>query len=256
LGNDIQGIPKTNSEKALQEAALTKAGHLYYEEGKLREAVAHYSRVPITSRYADEVLLGMAWCYIKGNEFDQAMQYSDQLISNCPKSVLLPEAYLIKGYCMTLKTDYGSAKGMFQQCIELCKKPTMSEPQIKQREQEFQQFTMQFSAKEKDIMVNSLTRPNEKVMSDRVQMRDQYNQYEETLKERLHFRTEAQKVLLFARSRDKILKDAEYALATAIHLEQSQKKDEIMQKQKQEEQELEKDIDQLQRELEMLEGNQ
>ena len=198
------------------------------------------------------MLLASAWCYIKGNTFGQALQIADQLISSCPNSLLVPEAFLVKGYCYTMQREYSSAKDMFQKCIDLCKKPVMSKEEFVQKTSEIEGTIKQFSQNEREILANSLQRPNEKVIGARPMMREQFTQFESEQKSLLKIRSEGEQIRLFSRSKDKIQKDAEYALATAMHLEQSKQKETIIKKQQENEQEIENSIEKLRKEMEDL----
>lgn len=253
MSNVVAIVPKNNSERALQEAAYTKLGHLYYEEVKLKDAYINYSKVPVDSRFADEALLGSAWCFVKGNQYAKAIELSNSLISNCPKSLLLPEAYLVIGYCNTLQTDYASAKINFEKCISLCKKEVMSDDQIREKNAEFNSSKKEFTEMYTEIMSNALKRPNERILEERANMLDKYKQYQQTMREQLVFQATTEQISKFRRSKQKILKDAEYALATAIQLEQSGKKQEILDDYKKEEKEREDELERLQRELQELE---
>lgn len=256
LNNIVVLTLQTNSDKVLWEVACTKLGHIYYEQVKLRDAITYYNKVPATSRYADEALLASAWSYVKANKketFNMAIQKADQLISGHPNSMLIPEAYLVKGYCYTEVGEFPTAKTMFEKCIELCKKPALTETQIKERSNEYSGFINQFSSKQKDIMSNALRKPDDKILATREELRGNFDQYKETQRQNLLFQEDVKQAQMFYRSKDKVLKDAEFALATVDNLSQTKKKEQIIKSYEKDQQEIDGEIEQMQKELESLE---
>lgn len=255
LNNVIALQSQANSDRVLTEAASTKLGHIFLEDVKLVDALNYYKKVAPTSRYGDEALLGAAWCCIKANKremFMLAAQYCDQLIGNQPKSPLVPEAYLAKGYCYTMLAEYGAAKENFQKCIDLLRQPILTEEQISRKQQEFQSVSREFGPTENEIMLNALRKPDDRVLSARPGMRDQFSQYQQTQKDKLLFLDRLDQVRTLRSSREKILRDAEFALATAENLTRTMKKEQVLRDYERNQQKINTEMEQLQKELKAL----
>ncbi len=257
LTNVTNILPKTSSEQVLKEAAFCKLGHIYFEDVKLKEALTMYKKVPVTSQYADEALLASAWCYIKTNRremFNGAIEFLDQIIQNQPKSVLIPEVYLAKGYCYSQLAEFPKATDMFKQCIKICNTSMLSETQIKNQLNKFSNTKENFSLKEKEIMANALQKPSEKVLSTREVMSKMYDNFKENRRQELLFSERVKRIRMFRSSRDKTLRDAKFALATVNNLAKSRKKEAVLKRYEAQEKEIDSEMEQIKRELEALEG--
>jgi hypothetical protein len=128
----------------------------------------------------------------------------------------------------------------------------MTDQQINDKEREYDGVVNQFLASQPEIISNALRKPDEKILAVRNSMKTQFDQFSMTQREKIVFMEDSKLIRQFGRSKDRIKKDAEYALATALHLEQSKKKEQIIKQHEQEEKEMDSDIEKLKKELKDL----
>lgn len=244
---------KTN-DQLLQDAANIKLGHLYFEMGdKLREAVESYGRVSVSSTYGDEALLGIAWSWIKANQPNVALQKADRIISGYPQSPFVPEAYLLKGYALMLLRRYGDAVTVLQQCVAECERDFITDQDVEERKFKFDKVTADFWPTAEKIKKNALRKPTPRTLEERTGFYTEYENFAQEGHEFFRYTVLAKSHKRFFRRKEAILTDAEYALAKATNLANTEKTTEILQKDERKEGKLEDEIDKLKRELENYE---
>ncbi|OGS37465.1 MAG: hypothetical protein A2293_11065 [Elusimicrobia bacterium RIFOXYB2_FULL_49_7] len=257
LGNIIKfDSIRTVSEKSLKEMAFVKLGHLYFEQGNLKFAFGAYKKVPAESRFYDEALLGLAWTYVKGGveqSYNEAIKTADNLISTRPKSSLVSEAYLVMGYSLTLIKNYTKAIEAFKKCIEMCDARYISREEFKAREATNQDVMRGYGSFQKKSLQLALRKPSPAGDSQREGMTGEWKSFDKEIGDFSIFRIEANSQFAFKKSAVRLKKDAEYALATALHLIETEKKGRILQDTKQKTNQIDNEMDQLQQQLKEME---
>lgn len=210
------------SRQLLQDAANTKLGHIYFEDVQLRQAVEAYKRVSEGSPYGDEALLGMAWSWIKAGQPQIADQVLDQLLAVYPKSPLVPESYLVKGYANMLLKRYPTAKNHLDQCVELCKGQYITDEDLKVREDQFGGIVQQFKPNMQDIKKNALRRPTDRTIEERTAMKGSFDKFDQDGRDFFNYALLAKSHKKFLKRKSDILMDAQYAQAKVAALLGSQ----------------------------------
>ncbi len=202
------------SDQLLQDAANTKLGHLYYEMGdKLRLAVESYQRVEDGSTYQDEALLGTAWAWIKVNQADVSLQTSERLISSFPKSPLIPEALLLKGYALMLLKRQPEALTVLEQCVAACNRVFITDEDLAAKKSQFEQTTVEFAPTADKILKNAKRKPTNRTLEERPALQNEFAKFAKESKEYFNYTLLAKSHTRFFKRKEEILMDAEYALA-------------------------------------------
>jgi len=242
------------AEQLLQDGANLKLGHLYFEEGdKLRQAVEAYSRVSENSPYYDEALLGMGWAWIKVNKPEICLQTIDQLILRYPKSPLFAEANLVRGYALMLLRRYSDAVSALERCIDFTKKDYVSQDDLARKKSEFERYVQAFQPTAQAIKKNAERKPSSRTMQERPQLESEYAKFENKNESYFTYSLLAKSHQRFFMEKERVLEDAEYALAKATSMLKSKRISEEAQEVKERGEEYDDEIQKLQQELENLE---
>jgi tetratricopeptide (TPR) repeat protein len=247
---------KTVSEKSLREMAYVKLGHIYFEQGNLKYAYVAYKRVPPESRFYDEALLGLAWTSVKGGvdqSYNEAIKTADVLISTRAKSTLVAEAYLVEGYAFTLIKNYSKAVEAFKKCIELCDARYISREDFMAREAKDKESMRTYNEFQRKALGLALRKPTPALLAQRDVMTPEWENYDKGIRDFSIFRIEAMSQFSFKKSAVRLKKDAEYALATALHLIEVDKKGKIMDETKDKTKQLDQQMEDLQKQLKEIE---
>ncbi|MBD3393479.1 MAG: hypothetical protein GF418_15190 [Chitinivibrionales bacterium] len=252
LRNVVVDTTDDPAELLLQDGANTKLGQLYFEQVDLRKAVESFDRVPEGSPYGDEALLGIAWSWIKVNRPELALNTVERLIAAHEQSPLIPEAYLVKGYSLMLMRRHRDAIPNFEKCIDLCRKDFASEQDLDARRQQFEQYLQQFRPTMQQIKKNALRKPTDKTISERPQMKGEYDGYAKEARELFSFSLLVEDNKKFFKRKDELLADAEYALAKASNIVGVAKETKIIEREKEKVEKVDEEIEKLQQELQEL----
>ncbi|MBL8028056.1 MAG: hypothetical protein JNL74_16665, partial [Fibrobacteres bacterium] len=247
---------KTVSEKALREMAFVKLGHIYFEKGDLKNAYGAYRQVPMESRFYDEALLGLSWTLVRGGvaeSYQEAIKKADNLISTREKSMLVAEAYLVKGYANTLLKNYDKAAEAYKKTVELCDGKYVSREEYDQRTARNQTALKDYEEFQKRAMTLALRKPTPTQEEQKNQMTPTYDGFDEEIRSYGVFKIDADAQFDFQKSAVKLRKDAEYALATTLHLMDSAKKTKLMEGSQQKQKQLDDEMKKLQDQLKELE---
>ncbi len=256
--NNIVNIDsvRTVSEKSLREMAYVKLGYILYEKGDLKNAYGLFRQVPVESRAYDEALLGLAWTMVRGGvdqSYMQAIKTTDVLISSRPKSYLLAEAYLVMGYAHTLLKNYQKAVDAYKKTIELCDAKYLSRTEYDTRTVQNQEIMNTYMDFQKKALSVALRKPSPVLEEQKNQMTPEWNKFDQELRDYAIFKLEAEAQFNFKKDAVKRKKDAEYALATTLHLIDAEKKNKIIEGTQEKSKQLENQMENLQQQLKELE---
>ena len=94
--------------------------------------------------------------------------------------------------------------------------------------------------------------PDDRVLAARPGMRENFQVFQKSERDRLLFLDRLDQVRTFRASRDKLLRDAEFALATAENLTRTMKKEQVIRDYEKKQQDINKEMEQLEKELKSL----
>ncbi|KMQ52685.1 TPR-domain containing protein [Chitinispirillum alkaliphilum] len=253
LQNIINDTTSVAAIILLQDRANLKLGHLYFEEGELRQAVEAYSRIAERSKYGDEALLGTAWAYIRANQPEVAMEAADRILRRISVSPLVPEAYLLRGYALMLLRRYPEAVVALERCVEVANRDYISSDDVRAQKNRFASVEREFEPVAAEIKRNALRRPTERTIEERAQLQREYQGFASENDKLFQMVLDAKSHSRFLNRKDDILYDAEYALARAVNRVQSSAQTDLLEQHRQKEAEIQDELERLRRELELLE---
>ena len=109
---------KTTSQKHVQDLAYMGLGRLFYEKGKIAEAIGAYEKVPRTSPEFDTALYEIAWAYVKQKSFPKALRALELLDLANPNSPFIPEVKVLQGNLLIRLKKWSLATDLFSRSRE------------------------------------------------------------------------------------------------------------------------------------------
>jgi tetratricopeptide (TPR) repeat protein len=253
LSNVISDSTQDVGERLLQDGAYLKMGHIFFEQGdKLRQAVEAYQRVS-PGTYQDEAFLGMSWAWIKVNKPEICLQTIEQMLLQYPKSALVPEAYLVKGYSLMLLRRYRDAVDALDKSLQLVKGEFIGEQELANRSREHNRVVQDFLPTSQDIKKNALRKPTSRTLEDRPNLKVAFDKFNGEGDEFFAYQLVAKSHTKFFMRKEQIISDAEYALAKATNMLKSRKATEQIQDQQEKQQDIDKQIQKLEEQLKNIE---
>ena len=207
----ITELPVSNkSEHDIQNAAKVKLGHLFFsaEKPDIAAAAQMYGLVQKESPVFDEAMLGIAWAFIKANKLDEAMKYAKWIIDNLPESFLVPEAYLVMGYCNYIKKNYQDALEALNQAENRTEQPFVTVAARDSARQAFDAIWSKFDSVQ--VLALDLARqlPTPRVKSKRKALRPTLAKVNKAIEDYATFMQRAIQSDRFESNRKRILDDA------------------------------------------------
>lgn len=124
LLNSGQLVPRTKAEVNIAHKSMVLLGYIFYEgskteEGSLPKAVAALRRIPDTSYYYEDALLGLGWCGIAASRAEDCITACQKLRTISNKKVIQAESLLLEAYANSLQKKPGKAKELINQASKL-----------------------------------------------------------------------------------------------------------------------------------------
>lgn len=108
---------KSAADKAVQELAWLALGRVYYETGRLDEAIDAYQRVSRSSEQFYQSLYEIAWTYVKRKDFENALRACEIILVGAYDTPLAPEATILQGNLLAKSREYDKAIDTYIQVI-------------------------------------------------------------------------------------------------------------------------------------------
>lgn len=103
--------------RKLKDLANLGLGRVFYEQGKLTEAVDRYQEVTSDSEDFNEAMFETAATYVKMGNYEQALRTSDVLLQIGKDSPVAPEARILQGNLLLRLAQYEKASEAFSNVI-------------------------------------------------------------------------------------------------------------------------------------------
>ncbi|MBW8888174.1 MAG: tetratricopeptide repeat protein [Fibrobacteres bacterium] len=212
--------PSNSSEQEMKEVTAVKLGHINFgkEPPALVKAAEFYGSVSPSSSKYDEALLGLAWSFIKVQRPKEAAGYANDIVSKTPKSLLVPEAHLLLGYCAYFDKDYDKSIKEFDNAIDLAEKKAVAVADIQKKKEDNMMNSQEFASVQKEALLLSNQLPTPRVMEKREQLRPKFDDIHKKIEDYLEFLRETEQIEKFLANKDRIIKDAKFTKATVINI--------------------------------------
>ena len=221
LDNVIQVVPKTPEETEVINRSFVFLGYIFYEglggqERSLSKAVSALRRVPTTSYFYEDALIGLAWTALRASQWVDCISACDQLLAISKKVALQCEVMLLKAYCMMVDKKYPEAVAILSPAAEKINKaiaPPESEKNAKAIEYDNNRGVYYEIASNMNNL--ALTSQSSFTVQQIDSLHAPQMNFEKKLRDFYVFSDEFGRSSFFARNIEKVRDDIEYALAKA-----------------------------------------
>ena len=203
------------SERDIQNAAKVKLGHLLFsaEKPDIAAAARMYGLVQKDSPVFDEAMLGIAWAFLKVYKIDEAIKYAKWIINNLPESFIVPEAYLVVGYCHFMKKEYQKSADALTKAEDLSDKPIVSVASRDSARLAYDSMQGQFDSVQVFVLDLARQLPTPRVESKRKALRPTFDKLHQAIEDYAKFMQRAIQSDRFESNRQRIRDDAGFTLA-------------------------------------------
>lgn len=258
--NVVQMQPKNKDQEEIINRTFVFLGYVFYEglggqERALSKAVSALRKVPPTSYYYEDALIGLAWTALKASQWADCIAACDQLMTISKKPALQCEGMLLKGYCFMMDKKYVEAVNILTPAaakINKAMSPSESEKNAAKMEYDNNRGNYyEIASKTNEL---ALTSQSSFVLQQIDSLHTPQMEYQKKLRKFYIFEDEFSRRGFFARNIETVRDDIEYALAKAEKMAGTKAIDKTLEKAQEETKDIDQDLEKLQKELEQLEG--
>lgn len=259
LDNVIQMTPKNKSQQEVINRSFVFLGYIFYEglggqKRALSKAVSALRKVPVTSYFYEDALLGLAWCGLTASQWTDCINACNALRTVSKKAVNHCEADLLEAYCNMVNKKYVEALNILARADKTLKDlvpPSENEKSASTLEYDNNRSIYYEIASEANGL--ALTSQSSFVIQKIDSLRVPQTEFENKLKDHYIFIEEFKRRSFFARNIENIRNDVEYALAKAEKMAGQRAIDRTLEKAAREAEKVDTDLKKLEEELKALE---
>lgn len=104
-------------QREVEELAYLALGRIYLEQTKFQQAQEAYQNISRESRHFADALYEESWCYIKQENFEQAIRTIDILLLTFPDNIRGPQLKRIRGVLQQKRKDFEEALDTYQKLV-------------------------------------------------------------------------------------------------------------------------------------------
>lgn len=215
----VNYAPSNQSEQDMKESAMVKLGHIYFSANPPRyaEAAELYKQIiQSDSHVRDEALMALAWSLVKARKPEKSLSLASQIIDKYPKSFLVPEAHLIKGYSYFLQQNWAEAEKSLKKCKELVDKPLISMDERQKRKTDYKSMVKEFEDVQLKAVDLSKQLPTQRVMKKRAELKPNFDKANKQIDDHYQFLQKSVESDNFEASRKRIKEDAAFTLGEVL----------------------------------------
>lgn len=112
-----RGDPEGARQAEVREMCLLALGRVHAEMGNTSASLDWYAAIPWESPRFAEALYELAWTFVKGQKYDQALRTASFIADLAPDSPLAPEAIVLEGHLLLRLGRYTEATDAYNHVI-------------------------------------------------------------------------------------------------------------------------------------------
>ena len=219
---DLEFVIQIKPQNKAQEEAINRSfvflGYLYYEdlatEGALARAVTALRRVPKSSYYYQDALLGLGWTALKARQWSDCLSAGSELAKTATDPVLQSEGNLIQAYAYAMQKNYSQAVSLLDATAKTLNSYTPpSEADLGQRRAEYNDSRSEYEQMGFRIDELGQARQSSVVQTSIDSLQNPQAKMKSAIDQHLKFEDEFKRGNFFARSLEQVKEDVDYALA-------------------------------------------
>jgi tetratricopeptide (TPR) repeat protein len=214
----IQMTPKNKAQEEIINRSYVFLGYLYYEdlqtEGALARAVTALRKVPRTSYYYQDALLGLGWTALKARQWSDCLTAGGELSKTSTDPVLQSEGDLIQAYAYAMQKNYSQAVNLLDGATKRLKTYTPpSESELDQRRSEYNDTRGEYEQMGFKIDELGQARQSSVVQTSIDSLQNPQSKNKAAIDQHLRFEEEFKRSSFFSRTLEQVKEDIDYALA-------------------------------------------
>jgi len=214
----VQIKPANKSQEEVINRSFVFLGFLYYEdlqsEGALARAVTALRRVPRGSYYHQDALLGLGWTALKARQWADCITAGSELVRNATDPILQSEGLLIQAYAQAMQRRYDPAVTMLEDALRRLNAynpPTESD--LAQNKNEYGNTRGDYESMGIRIDELGQARQSSVVQTSIDSLQAPQGRMKTAIDGHRKFEDEHKRSTFFARNKEQVKEDVEYALA-------------------------------------------
>jgi hypothetical protein len=255
-----QTAPQTKAQEEMVNRSLVLLGYLFYggTDGSgrlLPNAVAALSRVPATSYYYEDALLGLAWCGVTAGRNDDCLRACSKIKNISTKTVLQCEALLLEGYVRIIQKKFNDAIAILREASALIRESSMILP-VGKDAAELEYLNTRKTYNVLAARLNAAVLKRETKAERRLidSLRTPQKEYEKKAGDLRVKLDEFDRLNFFARNAGDLKRDIDYALIKAEAMAERMPLESTLKKAAEKTKEIDSEMEKLEKELKNLEN--
>ncbi|MCL2218389.1 MAG: tetratricopeptide repeat protein [Chitinispirillia bacterium] len=214
----VQFKPKNKAQEEAIHRSFVFLGFLYYEdlntEGALARAVTALRRVPRTSYYYQDALLGLGWTALKARQWGDCLSAGAELTRSSTHPILQSEGLLIQAYAHAMQRNYSQAINLLDDAARrLNEYRQPNESELAQNKSEYQGVRGDYESMGVAIDELGQARQSSVVQSSIDSLQAPQGRMKTAIDGHHRFEDEFKRGMFFGRNLDQVKEDVDYALA-------------------------------------------
>ena len=219
---DLEFVIQIKPQNKAQEEAINRSfvflGYLYYEdlatEGALARAVTALRRVPKSSYYYQDALLGLGWTALKARQWGDCLTAGSELVKTTNDPVLQSEGNLIQAYAYAMQKNYTQAVNLLDATAKMLNSYNPpNESDLGKRRAEYSDSRSEYEQMGFRVDELGQARQSSVVQTSIDSLQNPQAKLKSNIDQHLKFEDEYKRSSFFARSIEQVKEDVDYALA-------------------------------------------
>ncbi len=254
----VQLTPKNKAEEELINRSFLFIGYIFYDglginERSLPKAVTALRKVPVTSMYYEDALLGLAWCALTAQQWADCLESCKKIKELSKKPVLHCEALLLEGYIHIMNKKYKEAQAVLAEADAKLKSIVVPSDRDKSAPVlEYSNNRRRYADFSRKINSMALTNQSSMIIQQIDSLKVPQVEAQKRLTGYHKFMDDFIRRAFFARNLQNVRDDVSYAIIKVENIIQNKDRDKTIDKAVKQTEQIDDEMNKLQKELEKM----
>jgi len=214
----IQIKPKNKAQEEVINRSYVFLGFLYYEdlstEGALARAVTALRKVPKSSYYYPDALLGLGWTGLKARQWNDCQTAGAELAKVSTDPVLQSEGNLLQAYAQAMQKNYAQAVSLLEEASKrLSSYSGPSEADLAANRNEYENVRSEYESMGAKIDELGQARQSSVIQTSIDSLQGPQSKVKASIDQHMKFEDEFKRKSFFSRNMDQVKEDIDFAMA-------------------------------------------
>jgi tetratricopeptide (TPR) repeat protein len=220
---DLEFVIQIKPKNKAQEEAINRSyvflGFLYYEdlnnqEGALARAVTALRKVPKSSYYYQDALLGLGWTGLKARQWGDCQSAGAELAKTATDPVLQSEGNLLQAYAQAMQKNYPQAVSLLEEASKrLSNYSGPSESDLAASRNDYENVRSDYETMGARIDELGQARQSSVVQTSIDSLQNPQSKSKASIDQHLKFEDEFKRKSFFSRNMEQVKEDIDFAMA-------------------------------------------